>query len=181
MSISKARMRVIGTAAVTLEPQTAAHVEEMFVVLSDPAIYEYENEPPPSLEWLRARFTRLESRQSSDGRDLWLNWVIRLPTANLIGYVQATVHPNGRAAIAYELSSAHWGRGLARQAVQAMISELAEHYQVHSLFAVLKRENLRSLRLLERLGFSLAAPEQCVEHHLEPGELLMQCEIQSTE
>lgn len=166
-------MRVIEAATLTLEPQTAAHAEEMFVVLSDPAIYEYENEPPPSLEWLRARFTKLESRQSSDGQDQWLNWVIRLPTAELVGYVQATVRPNGRAAIAYELSSAHWGRGLARQAVQAMVSELVEHYQVRSLFAVLKRDNLRSLRLLERLGFSLASLEQHVEHQVAPGELLM--------
>lgn len=166
-------MRLIEAATLTLEPQTTAHAEELFVVLSDPAIYEYENAPPPSVEWLRARFTKLESRQSSDGQDQWLNWVIRLPTAELVGYVQATVRPNGRAAIAYELSSAHWGRGLARQAVQAMVSELVEHYQVRSLFAVLKRENLRSLRLLERLGFSLASLEQHVEHQVAPGELLM--------
>ena len=169
-------MRVIEAATLTLEPQTVAHAQEMFVVLSDPAIYEYENEPPPSPEWLRARFGKLESRKSPDGQDLWLNWVIRLPTTELIGYVQATVHPNGHAAIAYELSSAHWGRGLARQAVQAMISELVEHHQVRSLSAVLKRENLRSLRLLERLGFSLASPERHVEHQVGPVELLMHCD-----
>jgi hypothetical protein len=45
-------MRVIETGSLTLEPQTAAHAEEMFAVLSDPAIYEYENQPPPSLEWI---------------------------------------------------------------------------------------------------------------------------------
>lgn len=173
-------MRVIETPRLTLEPQTAAHAEEMFVVLSDRAIYEYENAPPPSLEWLRARFAKLESRRSSDGQDQWLNWVIRLPTAELVGYVQATVRPNGAAAIAYELSSVHWGRGLARRAVQAMISELVEHYQVRSLCAILKRENLRSLRLLERLAFSLASPGQHVEQRVAPGELLMHREIQRT-
>ena len=173
-------MHVIETASLTLEPQTAAHAGEIFVVLSDPAIYEHENEPPPSLEWLRARFTKLESRQSSDGQEQWLNWVIRLPTSELIGYVQATVRPGGRAALAYELASSHWGRGLARQAVQAMISELVEHYQVRSLSAVLKRENHRSMRLLERLGFSLASPEQHVKRQVELGELLMHREIQRT-
>jgi len=171
-------VRVIQTGSLTLEPQTAAHAEEMFAVLSDPAIYEYENEPPPSLEWLRARFTRLESRLSANGEEQWLNWVIRLPTSELIGYVQATVHPDERAAIAYELSSAYWGRGLAREAVQAMISELAGHYRVRSLASVLKRENLRSMRLLERLGFSPASPEQHVKHRVQPGELLMLREIE---
>src|SRR5213593_3890807 len=99
-------MRVIETGSLTLEPQTAAHAEEMFTVLSDPAIYEYENEPPPSVDWLRARFTKLESRRSTNGQEQWLNWVIRLPTSELIGFVQATVRSKGRAAIAYELSSA---------------------------------------------------------------------------
>jgi len=170
-------VRVIETGSLTLEPQTAAHAEEMFAVLSDPAIYEYENQPPPSLEWLSARFAKLESRLSANGLEQWLNWVIRLPTSELIGYVQATVHPNERAAIAYELSSAYWGRGLARQAVQAVISELVEHYRIHSFSSVLKRENFRSMRLLERLGFSPASPEQHAKHRVEPGELLMVREI----
>jgi [ribosomal protein S5]-alanine N-acetyltransferase len=143
-------------------------------VLSDPAIYEYENEPPPSVEWLRARFARLESRQSADGREQWLNWVIRLPTSELIGYVQATVHANGRAAIAYELSSAWWGRGLASAAVRAVIAELVQQHRVRSLGAVLKRDNQRSLRLLQRLGFSLASPDDHAKLGVEPGELLMQ-------
>jgi RimJ/RimL family protein N-acetyltransferase len=171
-------MRAIQTGSLTLEPQTAAHAEEMFAVLGDPAIYEYENEPPPSLERLRARFTKLESRLSENGQEQWLNWVIRLPTSDLVGYVQATLHPDGYAAIAYELSSAYWGRGLARQAVQAMISELVGYYRVRSLSSVLKRENLRSMRLLERLGFSPASPEQHVKHRVEPGELLMLREIE---
>jgi len=83
-------MRVIQTGNLTLEPQTAAHAEEMFAVLSDPAIY--------------TRFTKPESRGFS---------------------------------------------------------------------SVLKRENLRSMRLPERLGFSPASPGQHVDRRVEPGELLM--------
>ena len=170
-------MHVVESTQLRLEPQVVAHAEEMFVVLSDPAIYEYENEPPTSLEWLRARFAKLESRQSSDGQEQWLNWVIRLPTSELIGYVQATVYSNGCSAIAYELSSAYWGRGLASQAVQAMIGELVEHYGVRKLSAVFKRENRRSERLLERLGFSLASPEEHIKRQVESAERLMQLEV----
>ena len=39
-------------------PRTT-HAEEMFVVLSDPAIYEYEGEPPRSVQGLRDRFANL--------------------------------------------------------------------------------------------------------------------------
>jgi [ribosomal protein S5]-alanine N-acetyltransferase len=170
-------MRVIETGHLTLEPQVVAHAQEMFAVLTDPAIYEYENEPPSSVEWLRARYAMLESRQSPDGREQWLNWVIRLPSSELAGYVQATVRRHDNAAIAYELSSMHWGRGLARQAVLAMIGELVEHYRVHTLTAVLKRNNLRSARLLERLGFSLASPELHAKHSVELDEKLMHYDI----
>lgn len=173
-------MRIIETGTLTLEPQVAAHAEEMFVVLSDPAIYEYENEPPQSLHGLRERFAELESRQAPNGQEQWLNWVIRLPSFQLIGYVQATVYPSRRAAIAYELSSTYWGRGLARQAVQGMISELVEHYEVRSLSSVLKRENQRSMRLLQCLGFTLASPALHVERGIERDEFLMQRQIEST-
>ena len=165
-------MRLIDAGDLTLEPQTAAHAEEMLAVLSDPAIYAYENAPPRSLEWLRERFARLESRRSPDGQEQWLNWVVRLRGAGLIGYVQATLHAGARAAIAYEFSSAYWGRGLASQAVGVMIAELVEHYQVHTLTAVFKRENLRSRRLLERLGFSPAS-DLHANHRVDASELLM--------
>jgi ribosomal-protein-alanine N-acetyltransferase len=155
-------MQVIVTRCLTLEPQVAAHADEMFGVLSDPAIYEHENAPPPSVEWLRERFGTLESRVSADGREQWLNWVVRLRTSEPIGYVQATVFPTGRAAIAYEMASRYWGRGFAREACEAMLSELAARYGVRQAHAVFKRSNIRSLRLLERLGFAPALPEAYV-------------------
>jgi RimJ/RimL family protein N-acetyltransferase len=166
-------MRAIDAGTLMLEPQTAMHAEEMFAVLSDPAIYEFENQPPSSAEWLRARFEKLESRRSADGTEQWLNWVIRISGSGLIGYVQATVRRDGNAAIAYEMSSAHWGRGLARRATEAMLGELAEHYRVTTFFAVAKLENFRSIRLLERLGFLNANSELCAMHQVEPGEILM--------
>ena len=166
-------MHVIEADGLRLEPQVVAHAEEMFAVLSDPALYEFENEAPESLDWLQERFAQLESRCSPDGSEAWLNWVIRLPTSELVGFVQATVHPDGRAAIAYVLASAHWGRGIASRAVQAMIADLVEHHHVRTLSAVLKRENHRSLRLLERLGFSPASSEAHLRHGVETGELLM--------
>jgi RimJ/RimL family protein N-acetyltransferase len=166
-------MRTISTERVVLEPQSAAHAQEMFEVLSDPAIYEHENAPPESLEWLRERYEKLETRRSADGTQHWLNWVIRVPTSELIGYVQATVHPDGRAAIAYELGSRWWGRGLAAAAVRAMIPVLVEDYGVRRLYAVFKRTNHRSQRLLERLGFSHASPALEEALGVEPDELLM--------
>ena len=96
-----------------LDPLAKAHAGEMFKVLSDPAIYEFENAPPRSEEWLSTRYEKLETRQSADGKQQWLNWVVRLNTKELAGYVQATVLESGLTYIAYELSSKHWRKGAA--------------------------------------------------------------------
>jgi RimJ/RimL family protein N-acetyltransferase len=166
-------MRTIDAGTLSLEPQTRNHADEMFSILGDPAIYTYENAPPTSVEWLRARFEKLESRQSADGAEQWLNWVIRIPGNGLAGYVQATVHGDGSAAIAYEMSSAHWGRGLGHRATETMLAELVDRYRVTTFYAVAKHDNFRSIRLLERLGFAVAGPELRAARGVEGGETLM--------
>ena len=166
-------MRTLEADRLTLLPQTVAHADEMFVVLSDPAIYRHENAPPQSVEWLRERFARLESRASADGNEQWLNWVVRIPSGALIGYVQATLYGKAKAAIAYELNSAFWGQGLAHRAVATMIDELAGPYGVRCLSALLKCDNLRSRRLLDRLGFTLASPDLHARQQVERDETLM--------
>ena len=166
-------MRTIRTELLTLEPQVAAHAEDMFAVLSDPAIYTYENAPPASVDWLRTRFAKLESRRSGDASEQWLNWVIRIPGPGLIGHVQATIHSDRSAGIAYELSSRYWGRGLGAHATRTLIEELFAKYEVERLFAVAKAANFRSLRMLERLGFGSAGAEDLAAHGVDPDEVLM--------
>lgn len=156
-------VRALTTARCTLEPLVAAHAHAMFEVLSDRAIYEYENEPPPSEDWLLRRYEVLERRGSPDGKEKWLNWVVRLHGGELAGYVQATVHPSGAAHVAYELGSRYWRQGIGSCAVTAMLEELRSEYGVRIFAAVLKSANVRSLGLLRSLGFSAASPQQFEE------------------
>lgn len=151
-------MRTLTTDRCTLEPQLASHADAMFAVLSDPAIYEFENAPPPSVDMLRERFRRLASRQSPDGREQWLNWVLRLPNGDLAGYVQATVLPGGLAWVAYELASWHWRQGIGSAAVRGMLQELVHSHGVHTAVAALKAGNHRSAGLLRSLGFCPGLP-----------------------
>lgn len=162
------RMRTIAATLCILEPQTAAHAREMFFVLRDPAIYEFENEPPPSEEWLRRRYERLEAGRSADGRERWFNWVLRLPSGELAGYVQATVLQDGTSYIAYELNSRFWRQGIGSSAVLAMAEELRVREGVHTLLAVLKARNHRSLAFLKSLGFVRATAD--LEERIRGGE-----------
>jgi len=156
-----------------LEPQVAGHAAEMFTVLSDPAIYEFENSPPESEAWLERRFRRLESRQSADGAERWLNWVIRLPSGELAGYVQATVTRAGVACVAYELASRHWRQGIGGASVRAVMAELTTSYSVHTFVAVLKAANFRSRALLLSLGFTDVPPPGIAPVAREADEIVM--------
>jgi len=166
-------LRTLTTPLCTLEPQFASHAAEMFTVLSDPAIYEFENAPPVSEAWLATRFAKLEARRSADGTQQWLNWVIRLPSDELAGYVQATVLPSGTALVAYELASRYWRRGIGSSAVAAMLEELAGEHGVNTFVAVLKAGNFRSLGLLASLGFAPGTADQAVTFGAEPDEVVM--------
>ena len=145
----------------------------MFEVLCDPAIYEFENQPPQSLEWLEGRFRKLESRHSSDGSELWLNWVIRLPSGALAGFIQATVLPEPNAYVAYELTSRFWRQGIGSTALTAVIRELSATYGVHNCIAVFKERNFRSQALLRSLAFTGVPPAGVAPVACEPDELVM--------
>lgn len=164
-------MNTLRAGSLQLEPQLARHAAEMFAVLSDPAIYEFENEPPQSVEALRERYTNLATRMSPDGREWWLNWVVRLPTGELAGFMQATVLPGGRAYLAYELASRFWRQGIACASLQVVLQELAARYAVRDAYAVLKAANYRSLGLLAKLGFSPLGQSAHAPWPAEPDEV----------
>lgn len=152
-------MKTLRAPRCILEPQVEAHAPAMFAVLCDPAIYEFEGVPPPSVEKLAAGYRRRETRRSPDGREQWLNWVVRLPTGELAGYVQATVLESGVSLIGYEFASKHWRQGIGSASIRAVLPELAQAYAVHTFVAVLKMANHRSMGLLRHLGFEPGAVE----------------------
>jgi RimJ/RimL family protein N-acetyltransferase len=166
-------MQTITASQLVLEPLTVAHARAMFEVLADPEIYRYlDYPPPPSVEHLHDVYERLEARKSSDGKQVWLNWVILPPGHPPVGYVQATIVSGARAWIAYALSSKHWGRGYAHIATDAMLAHLTAAYGVGQFLATVEAANLRSIRLLQRLCFRTATTLEAKEQRLTPTERL---------
>lgn len=150
-------MTALETGRMRLEPLRADDAGVMFEGLSNTRLYAFiEEEPPASVEALRARYQRLESRLSPGGDESWLNWVILTkPDLGARGYVQATVCGES-ASIAYVLFEDAWGQGLAKEAVQVMLVHLRDAWSVRTARATVDPRNLRSVRLLERLHFALA-------------------------
>jgi [ribosomal protein S5]-alanine N-acetyltransferase len=145
----------LATPRLQLEPIVPAHADVLFEGLSAPALYEYIDQPPPaSREALAQRFERWQSRRSPDASEGWLNWAVAdRATHAYLGHVQATVMPDGKAIVAYILFPPARGRGLATEAVSAMIGHLRRH-GIATFTASTDLRNTRSIALLERLGFA---------------------------
>lgn len=153
-----AALKSLRTVRLRLEPLEEAHADLLFDGLRDEALYEFIDEAPPrDAEALRERYRRWTSRASPDGRQAWLNWALwSLPAGRFVGWVQATVHPDCAADIAYVLFRGAWGQGYAREAVAALIGHLREDWKVNTVRASVDARNRRSIALLEALGFGPA-------------------------
>jgi len=140
-----------------LEAQRPAHAPGLFAALSDRRIYDFLDEgPPASVEDMRATILRRLDGPQDGSADLWLNWTV-FAGDTIAGYTQATVNPAAaRADIAFVLSPAFWGQGVAAQACRLMFSQLFERFGPLTLHADTALGNDRSRRLLARLGFALA-------------------------
>ena len=164
-------MSFIESATLRLEPLVAAHADEMFAPMSAAAIYAYIPEQPPvSVSALRQRYQQLERGHSASGRERWLNWIVRLGSGQCAGYVQATIHPASTADFAFVFAPEHWGRGVAFEACRAAIPSLASDFGVRALFATVDPRNLRSISLVQRLGFEEALAEDYPHGEVEPGD-----------
>lgn len=141
-----------------MRPLAANHADALFPILRDVHLWRFvEQGPPKTLAGLRERYSRLENRRSPDGGELWLNWALeRREDDQPVGFVQATVPiSRSHADIAYVLGRSFWGRGLATDAVGAMLDFLRSELHVHTVRASVDSRNLASVRLLERLAFHI--------------------------
>ncbi len=74
----------------------------------------------------------------------------------------------GQGEIRFVINSGYRGRGLATEAVEAMLDLAFRQFQIHRIFARCDARNSRSARLLQRVGMRLEAHYR--EHALFQGE-----------
>lgn len=159
-----------------LEERRVAHAAELFEVLRDPSLYAFLDEAPPeSVEALAQKLARSESRRSPDGREHWLNWVVRAESGAIAGYVQSTVDENLEVNVAYVFAPAFQGGGIATAAVRQMMEIVASEHPGAVFVVVAEAANERSLRLARRLGFAPAPPEVATRRLPSPSEQVWWC------
>ncbi|HEY0622624.1 GNAT family protein [Sphingomonas sp.] len=147
MSLAPRETVVLETARLILRPRTLDDAEALHAAFSDAELMRYWSGPPhASVEETRADLAR-------DAPE-WRRWAItRKGCDTAIGVVAAGEKRQGNVTeIGYILVRDHWGSGIAREAVSAVIDRIFAEGQ-RRVFADTDPDNAPSRALLERLGF----------------------------
>lgn len=139
----------LGTERLRLRKLVVDDADALHPTLADVELMHWwSSAPHTSIEETRAYFA---PRVDRDG---WRCWAITPAGQDrAIGWVAAgEKRQGGVTEIGYILSRDHWGKGIAAEAVSAVIDRLFAEGQ-RRVFADTDPENTASLALLERLGF----------------------------
>jgi len=138
---------ILTTERLRLRPLRVDDAEALFPTLADADLMTWWSRAPlGSVEEVRAYL--------ASGNDAWRGWAITLAgTDSAIGWVAAgEKRQGGVSELGYILAREHWGRGIASEAVSAVIDRLFAEGQ-RRVFADTDPDNAPSIALLERLGF----------------------------
>jgi len=147
--ISLSGLPPIQTARLSLRPCHIGDAEPFRAMTDDPAI-------AGAVDFLSFPFTLSDAKRlvvgDGDGRDcfwgVWLNG-----GGDMIGTVGTHLRGSDEIEIGYWFAKQIQGRGLAGEAVTAVVATLASAYPTRLMVAECRPENAASWRLLERVGF----------------------------
>lgn len=148
-------MRTLRTARLRLDPVTVGNAAALWEVLQGPELREYQDLPDVN----RAQFLRIVGARpkrfglGSTGRFEWL--VHYAGGVEALGWVSLRIGETNRFAgeIGYSVVSAHRGRGVATEAVTALVSEGFTRARLREIRAFCLPENRASRSVLRHAGF----------------------------
>lgn len=138
---------------VRLRPLRAADADALYAYLRDPAVTELTSYPVVTLPLARSIIERSQGRWAAGELSKW--GIALRDDDRLVGTCGfnewSPVHR--WAELAYDLAQAHWGKGLMRRVVAAVLEWTFAQDRVDRVHAFVRVDNRRSGRLLERCGF----------------------------
>ena len=161
------RLPTLRTARLDLRAIGEADAGALFEVFSDGEVMRYWSRPPmTSMDQARALVTEIQAHWQS--RTLFQWGITERETGALVGtctlYRWDRAH--ARAELGYALRKDRWGRGLATEAVSAVLDFGFGPMRLHRVGADTDPRNGASERVLERLGFRREGLQRETYHHL---------------
>lgn len=135
------------TPRLTLRRPRLDDLTAFYAILSNPLAMRYWSTlPHASIEVTRSWLERMIDRSASGGEDFVIEFEGRV-----IGDVGAGRLPE----FGFMIDPGYWGRGIATEAARAFIDYAFEATPVDRLTADVDPRNLASLKVLEKLGFTI--------------------------
>ncbi len=147
-------MLTLSTERLDLRPIVLGDAPALYALNSDPEVYRYTGEPPPS------SLSEVEQRIAAypDYRDYGFGRLACVPrrTSEMIGFCGLKKLPelSGEVDIGFRLARSHWGQGLATEAATEVLRFGFETLELPRIIALVDADNTRSIRVLEKLGLS---------------------------
>ena len=148
------------TERLTLREVVADDADDVFAFRADAEVQRYNLIP---MRDRREALTLVRTMRGWYVSRYAIQWGITLRGENrvlgLCGLHDWSGH-HRRASIGYDLLRSHWGQGIASEAMREVVRFGFEDMDLDRLEALTIAENARSIRLLERLGFTLEGVRQ---------------------
>lgn len=148
-------MRRLLTARLDLIPVDDSNARNLWRVLQQPNLREFQDIPRISVEEFE-RQVRTRPGRFGPGTIGRFEWLIReRETGADIGWVSVRINDRTRdhAELGYSLITTARGKGYAREALRALVDEIFAATELAEVHACTVPENLTSRRTLENLGF----------------------------
>lgn len=135
-----------------LRPMRAGDAEAFYAYLREPVVTELTSYPLVTMPLVESMIERYRSRWAAGELS---KWAVTMPDDRVVGTCGFNEWSAAHrwAELAYDLSPTHWGQGLMRRAVAAVLEWTFQQGQVDRVQAFVRTDNGRSFGLLERCGF----------------------------
>jgi ribosomal-protein-alanine N-acetyltransferase len=144
---------ILGSEDFRLRPLRLGDEAALLEHLSQPGVIEHTSIPAPTLESLTASVQR---DITAYAKSTSFRFAVAASDDRLIGICgfNSWSPAHRHAELAYDLAPQYWGQGVMRRAVVAMLTWGFSELGLNRVHAFVMTSNHRSIRLLERCGFS---------------------------
>lgn len=138
---------------VRLRPLRIADAAAVYEYLRDPVVTALTSYPDVSLSMVEGMIERYQSRWAAGELSKW--GIALAADDNIVGICGFNDWSKAHrwAEVGFDLARAHWGRGLMRQALEALLEWTYQRDDLDRIHAYVRVDNTRSERLLLRNGF----------------------------
>ena len=135
-----------------------ADPQEVFIMRSDSQIYKYLDRP--MAQSIDDAIKHIDLLKNSFAEHTAISWLlVERSTMKVAGYIGLWrfVIENNRAEIGYVLKHEFWGKGLMKEAIDAVVRFAFSPMEFHSIMANVNPANIQSIKVLEKCNFKKEA------------------------